>query len=186
MNLKIVFYYMGWVLNIETLLMLLPCVISIIYRDGLLKFFLIPMAMCLIIGWTACHKKPKDTVFYAREGFLVVSLTWVMLSFFGALPFWLSRQIPSLTDALFETISGFTTTGASILTDVEALSPSLLMWRSFTHWVGGMGILVFILAILPLAGGGYNMHLMRAESPGPSVGKMTPKLRTTAKILYVI
>lgn len=186
MNLKIVFYYMGWVLNIEALLMILPCMVSLIYGDGLLKFFLIPMAMCAVIGWITSHKKPKDAVFYAREGFLVVSLTWVMLSFFGALPFWLSGEIPSMTDALFETISGFTTTGASILNNVEALSPSLLMWRSFTHWVGGMGILVFILAILPLTGGGYNMHLMRAESPGPSVGKMTPKLRTTAKILYVI
>lgn len=186
MNLKIVFYYMGWVLNIEAVLMLLPCMVSLIYGDGILRYFLIPMVMCLIIGWFATHRKPGDAVLYAREGFLVVSLTWVMLSFFGALPFWLSRQIPSLTDALFETISGFTTTGASILNDVEALSPSLLMWRSFTHWVGGMGILVFMLAILPLAGGGYNMHLMRAESPGPSVGKMTPKLRTTAKILYVI
>lgn len=177
---------MGWVLNIEALLMLLPCMVSLIYGDGLLKFFLIPMAMCVVIGWTASHKKPKDAVFYAREGFLVVSLTWVMLSFFGALPFWLSGEIPSMTDALFETISGFTTTGASILNEVEVLSPSLLMWRSFTHWVGGMGILVFILAILPLTGGGYNMHLMRAESPGPSVGKMTPKLRTTAKMLYII
>ena len=109
-----------------------------------------------------------------------------MLSFFGALPFWFSRQIPSLVDAMFETISGFTTTGASILSDVEALSPSLLMWRSFTHWVGGMGVLVFVLAILPLAGGGYSMYLMRAESPGPSVGKLTPKVKNTAKILYLI
>lgn len=186
MNLKIVFYYLGWVLNIEAVLMLLPCAVSLIYQDGCLPDFLLAMAMCAAVGWAAVHKKPKDTVFYAREGFLTVALTWVALSFFGALPFWFSREIPSLTDALFETISGFTTTGASILTNVEGLSPSMLMWRSFTHWVGGMGVLVFILAILPLVGGGYNMHLMRAESPGPSVGKLTPKVKNTAKILYVI
>jgi len=186
MNLKIVFYYLGWVLNIEAVLMLLPCAISIIYRDGCLLDFLASMALCVAVGWFTARKKPKDTVFYAREGFLTVALTWVALSFFGALPFWFSREIPSLTDALFETISGFTTTGASILNNVEGLSPSMLMWRSFTHWVGGMGVLVFVLAILPLVGGGYNMHLMRAESPGPSVGKLTPKVKTTAKILYII
>ena len=186
MNLNIVFYYLGWVLNIEAGLMLLPCIVSMIYRDGRLGSFLLSMAVCFVIGWITTHKKPKDTVFYAREGFLTVALAWLLLSFFGALPFWFSREIPSLIDAVFETISGFTTTGASILTDVEALSPSLLMWRSFTHWVGGMGVLVFMLALLPLVGGGYNMHLMRAESPGPSVGKLTPKVKSTAKILYLI
>lgn len=186
MNLKIVFYYLGWVLNIEAGMMLLPCIISLIYGDGRLGSFLLSMALCLIIGWLSTHKKPKDAVFYAREGFLTVALAWVVLSFFGALPFWFSREIPSLIDAVFETISGFTTTGASILNDVEALSPSLMMWRSFTHWVGGMGVLVFMLALLPLVGGGYNMHLMRAESPGPSVGKLTPKVKSTAKILYLI
>ena len=186
MNLKIVFYYLGWVLNIEAVLMLLPCAVSLIYGDGMLPYFLVTMVICTVIGFMTAHKKPTDTVFYAREGFLTVALTWVMLSFFGALPFWFSRQIPSLVDAMFETISGFTTTGASILSDVEALSPSLLMWRSFTHWVGGMGVLVFVLAILPLAGGGYSMYLMRAESPGPSVGKLTPKVKNTAKILYLI
>ncbi len=186
MNLKIVFYYLGWVLNIEAVLMLLPCAVSLVYGDGMLPYFLVTMVICTVIGFMTAHKKPADTVFYAREGCLTVALTWVMLSFFGALPFWFSRQIPSLVDAMFETISGFTTTGASILSDVEALSPSLLMWRSFTHWVGGMGVLVFVLAILPLAGGGYSMYLMRAESPGPSVGKLTPKVKNTAKILYLI
>ena len=145
MNLKIVFYYLGWVLNIEAVLMLLPCAVSLVYGDGMLPYFLVTMVICTVIGFMTAHKKPADTVFYAREGFLTVALTWVMLSFFGALPFWFSRQIPSLVDAMFETISGFTTTGASILSDVEALSPSLLMWRSFTHWVGGMGVLVFVL-----------------------------------------
>ncbi|MCI9147676.1 MAG: TrkH family potassium uptake protein [Hungatella sp.] len=186
MNIGIIFYFLGWVLIIEAVLMLLPCAVSVIYGDGCLLFFLAVMAVCLAIGWITSHKRPKNSVFYAREGFVAVALIWVVLSFFGALPFWLSGQIPSLTDALFETISGFTTTGASILNNVEGLSPSMLMWRSFTHWVGGMGVLVFVLAIMPLAGGGYAMHIMRAESPGPSVGKLTPKIKTTAKILYVI
>ena len=185
MNLKIVFYYLGWVLNIEAVLMLLPCAVSLIYGDGMLPYFLVTMVICTVIGFMTAHKKPADTVFYAREGFLTVALTWVMLSFFGALPFWFSRQIPSLVDAMFETISGFTTTGASILSDVEALSPSLLMWRSFTHWIGGMGVLVFILSLLPLTGG-YHMNLMKAESPGPSVSKLAPKVQSTAKILYSI
>lgn len=186
MNIGIIFYFLGWVLIIEAVLMLLPCAVSLIYGDGCLLFFLAVMAVCLVIGWITSHKRPKNSVFYAREGFVAVALIWVVLSFFGALPFWLSGQIPSLTDALFETISGFTTTGASILNNVEGLSPSMLMWRSFTHWVGGMGVLVFVLAILPLAGGGYAMHIMRAESPGPSVGKLVPRVKHTAQILYGI
>ena len=131
------------------------------------------------------RKKPSNTVFYAKEGFVSVALSWIVLSIFGALPFYFSGEIPLFEDALFEVISGFTTTGASVLSDVEALSRCMLMWRSFTHWIGGMGVLVFILAVLPLAGG-YNMHIMRAESPGPSVGKLVPRVKLTAKILYVI
>ena len=186
MNIKIIVYFLGWVLNIEGLLMLLPCAVSLIYGDGQLYAFLTVMALYALLGWLTTHKRPANTVFYAKEGFVAVALIWVVLSFFGALPFRISGQIPSMTDSLFETISGFTTTGASILNNVEGLSPSMLMWRSFTHWVGGMGVLVFILAILPLAGGGYAMHIMRAESPGPSVGKLAPKVKDTAKILYVI
>lgn len=186
MNVQIVIYFLGWVLNIEGLLMLLPCMTAIIYRESTLPYFLVVIAACWILGWLSTAKKPDNRVFYASEGFVAVSLSWVVLSFFGALPFYLSGEIPSFTDALFETISGFTTTGASILTNVEGLSQSMLMWRSFTHWVGGMGVLVFILAILPLASGGYNMHIMRAESPGPSVGKLVPKVKATAKILYMI
>lgn len=186
MNIGIVRYFLGWVLNIEAFLMLLPCVTAVVYKDHTGIYFLIVMIMCWFLGWLAVHRKPKNTVFYAREGFVTVALSWVLLSFFGALPFWISGEIPSLVDAVFETISGFTTTGASILNNVEGLSYSMLMWRSFTHWVGGMGVLVFLLAILPLAGGGYSMHIMRAESPGPSVGKLVPKVKATAKILYVI
>ena len=125
-------------------------------------------------------------MFYAKEGFVTVALSWIILSVMGALPFVINEEIPNFTDALFEIISGFTTTGASILSDVEALSHCSLIWRSFSHWIGGMGVLVFILAILPLAGGGHSMHLLRAESPGPSVGKLVPRLRSTAMILYGI
>ncbi len=131
------------------------------------------------------RKKPKSQVFYLKEGCITTSLSWILLSFFGCLPFYLSKEIPSFTDALFETISGFTTTGASILNDVEALSHCALFWRSFTHWIGGMGVLVFLLAVIPLSGGSH-INLMRAESPGPSVGKLVPKIRYTARILYVI
>jgi trk system potassium uptake protein TrkH len=185
MNISIISYFVGWVLGIEGVLMILPCVIALIYREMTGIYFVIVMAVCLILAFLLAHKKPKNTVFYAREGFVAVALSWIVLSLFGALPFYISGEIPSYTNALFETISGFTTTGASILEDVEALSKCMLMWRSFTHWIGGMGVLVFVLAVLPMAGG-YNMHIMRAESPGPSVGKLVPRVRTTAKILYII
>lgn len=185
MNTSIIIYILGWVLNFEAAFMLLPCVVALIYKETTGVYFLIVMALCSGLGWCATHRKPTNTVFYAKEGFVTVSLSWIVLSAFGALPFYISREIPSYTDAIFEVISGFTTTGASILSDVEALSQCMLFWRSFTHWVGGMGVLVFILAILPLAGG-YNMHLMKAESPGPSVGKLVPRVKATAKILYMI
>lgn len=185
MNIKIVMYFLGWVLNIEAVFMLLPCSIALIYGETNGFYFLIIGIICGILGWLLSHRKPSNTIFYAREGFVSVAMSWIVLSFFGALPFYMSGEIPLFEDALFEVISGFTTTGASILTDVEALSKCTLMWRSFTHWIGGMGVLVFILAVLPLAGG-YNIHIMRAESPGPSVGKLVPKVKATAKILYVI
>lgn len=186
MNVHIIIYFLGWVLNIEALLMILPCITALIYGEQTIYSFLAAMALCGSIGLAATFKKPQNHVFYAREGFVLVALSWIALSFFGALPFWFSREIPSLIDALFETVSGFTTTGASVVFDVESLSYSILFWRSFTHWVGGMGVLVFVLAILPMAGGGHNMHIMKAESPGPSVGKLVPKVRSTAKILYII
>ena len=185
MNIGIVFYFLGWVLGIEGILMILPCLVALIYREPSGFYFLGVALFCGICGFLLARRKLNNTVFYAREGFVAVSLSWIVLSFFGALPFFLSGEIPLLEDALFEVISGFTTTGASILPDVEALSKCMIMWRSFTHWIGGMGVLVFILAVLPLAGG-YNIHIMRAESPGPSVGKLVPRVRTTAKILYMI
>ena len=185
MNIRIVLYFLGWVLNIEAIFMLLPCAVALVYGEVSGFYFLAIGLVCGALGWLCSHKKPVNTIFYAREGFVSVALCWIVLSFFGALPFYLSREIPQFENALFEVISGFTTTGASILTDVEALSKCMLMWRSFTHWIGGMGVLVFILAVLPLAGG-YNIHIMRAESPGPSVGKLVPKVKATAKILYMI
>lgn len=186
MNIAIIRYFLGWILNVEAVLMVLPLITALVYGEANGIYFLITLAICGGLGILATFRKPKRTAFYAKEGFVCVALSWIVLSIFGALPFYLSREIPYFEDALFEVISGFTTTGSSILTDVEALSHCMLLWRSFTHWVGGMGVLVFILAVLPLAGGGYNMHIMRAESPGPSVGKLVPKVRQTAKILYMI
>lgn len=178
-------YILGSVLKIEGVFLTLPTVIAFFYGERSLVAFLITMILCLAIGIGATWKKPDNTVFYSKEGFLAVSLSWVFLSIFGCIPFVISGDIPSFTDALFETISGFTTTGASILSDVEALSKSGLFWRSFTHWLGGMGVLVFILAVLPMAGG-RHMYLMKAESPGPSVSKLVPRVKQTARILYAI
>jgi trk system potassium uptake protein TrkH len=165
--------------------MFLPCLVAIIYREQQGFVFLSVALVCIMLGTLMTCRKPNSHIFYLKEGCIITSLSWIVLSIFGALPFIISREIPSFTDALFETISGFTTTGASILTDVEALSYCMLFWRSFTHWIGGMGVLVFLLAIIPLSGGS-NINLMRAESPGPSVGKLVPKMRQTARILYSI
>ena len=185
MNKKIIIYLLGWILNIEALFMLLPFVVALIYKEFNGVWFLIISLVCGGIGFLFTRKKPENLVFFAKEGFVSVALSWILLSFFGALPFYFSREIVLFEDALFEVISGFTTTGGSILSDVESLSKCMLFWRSFTHWLGGMGVLVFILSILPLAGG-YNMYIMKAESPGPSVGKLVPRVRSTAKILYSI
>ncbi len=185
MNYSIIRYITGLVLKFEAAFLILPCVTSLIYREQEGKAFFIVAICSLVLGILLSGKKPKNQQFFAKEGFVIVALCWIVLSIVGALPFVISGDIPSFIDALFETISGFTTTGASILSDVEALSHTSLIWRSFTHWVGGMGVFVLILAVLPLAGG-YNMNLMRAESPGPDVGKLVPRLRDTAKILYMI
>lgn len=185
MNYRFIAYIMGWILNIQGVFLLVPSLVALYYKEESGFAFLIAAGISLALGALATIKKPKNKSFYAKDGFVSVALGWVVLSISGALPFIISREIPSVFDALFETISGYTTTGATILTDVEALSKSLLFWRSFTHWIGGMGILVFVLCILPLAGGN-NMYLMRAESPGPSVGKLVPRVRSTAVILYGI
>ncbi len=185
MNYSIIRYILGWVLILEALFMLLPCIVSIIYQEKSGIAFVTTAAICAVIGLLMVGKKPKNKNYYAKEGFVIVALSWIVMSLFGAMPFVLSGEIPSFVDAMFEIVSGFTTTGASILSDVEALSHAGLFWRSFSHWIGGMGVFVFLLIVLPLTGGS-NMHLMRAESPGPSVGKLVPKIRETAKILYLI
>ena len=185
MNTSIIRYVLGWVLKIEAVLMLLPFVVGIIYGEKEAFSYLIAFAICGVLGTILSLKKPESTIFYLKEGCVATALSWIFLSLFGCLPFMLTREIPAFHDALFETISGFTTTGASILSDVEALSHCTIFWRSFTHWIGGMGVLVFLLAIIPLSGGS-NINLMRAESPGPSVGKLVPKIRYTARLLYII
>ncbi|MBO5061002.1 MAG: TrkH family potassium uptake protein [Clostridia bacterium] len=183
MNYKIIMHTLGWVLNIEAAAMLLPLICAAVYGEPYVLLFAFCILLCLIFGLPLTIKAPKKKSMYAREGFIAVALSWIVLSIFGALPFYISGFIPSFIDALFETVSGFTTTGASILTDVEALPKSLLFWRSFTHWIGGMGVLVFLVAILPLSGGN-NLYLIKAESPGPAVSKLVPKVKSTAKILY--
>ena len=185
MNYSIIIYIIGMILEIEAVFMALPAITALIYQETSGVAFLITIALCLVIGLPLTRKKPTRKAFYTKEGFVTVALSWIVLSIIGAIPFVISRSIPNPVDALFETVSGFTTTGASILSDVEALPHCMLMWRSFTHWIGGMGVLVFILSLLPLTGG-YHMNLMKAESPGPSVSKLAPKVQSTAKILYSI
>jgi len=185
MNRRMVIFFLGWVLRIEAALMILPVIASAIYREKAVWTLLAIAVATFVIGFLCSCKKPKNASLYTREGFVAVALSWVVLSIIGALPFYLTGAIPSYTDSLFETISGFTTTGASILYEVEPLPKGVLFWRSFTHWIGGMGVLVFMLAVLPMVGGD-NIHLMRAESPGPQVGKLVPKVKQTAKILYSI
>lgn len=186
MNRRMVVFILGWILKLEAVFLLLPLLVGLLYREftGCLCF-LITIAVCGLAGLLMARKKPVNTVFYMKEGCAATALGWILLSITGALPFYLSREIPSFTDALFETISGFTTTGASILPEVESLSHGMLFWRSFTHWLGGMGVLVFLLAVIKMTGGSH-MNLMRAESPGPSVGKLVPKVKHTAAILYKI
>lgn len=185
MNRAIIRYVLGSVLKIEAVLMLLPCIVALIYKEQEGLWFLLVAFIAGLIGIAMTFKKPQNHVFYLKEGCIITALSWIMLSIVGCVPFILTGEIPSFTDALFETISGFTTTGASILSDVEALSHTSLLWRSFTHWIGGMGVLVFMMAIIPMSGGS-NINLMKAESPGPSVGKLVPKMRHTARILYLI
>ena len=185
MNGAMIVYILGQVLRIEGLLMLPSFFVGLIYSEQQGWAYLIMGAVCLALGTLITLRKPKDTLIYLKEGCVSTALCWIVLSAFGAVPFVLTGEIPSFTDAMFETVSGFTTTGSSILTDVEAMSHPSLFWRSFTHWIGGMGVLVFLLAVLPMAGGS-QFNLMKAESPGPSVGKLVPKVGATARLLYII
>ncbi len=186
MNYRMIRYILGRVLQFEAIALLLPLICSLIYKEHNLPLYIGCIVLSALCGFLLTLKKPTDRNIYAKEGFVIVSLAWIFISLFGAFPFFFSGHIPNFIDALFETVSGFTTTGASILTDVEALPKSLIMWRSFTHWIGGMGVLVFLIAILPGENGGSNMYLVKSESTGPSVSKLVPKAKSTAKILYTI
>ncbi|MCR4955055.1 MAG: TrkH family potassium uptake protein [Lachnospiraceae bacterium] len=185
MNSRMIQFILGKILIVEGTLLLLPFLVSLLYKEPQGTYYVGIATICFLLGGLISLKRPANTCFYLKEGCIATSLSWIFMSIFGALPFYVTGEIPSFTDALFETISGFTTTGASILSNVEALSHTALFWRSFTHWIGGMGVLVFLLAIMPLSGGSH-INLMRAESPGPSVGKLVPKVRQTARILYLI
>ncbi len=186
MNRKMVFNTLGLMLKFEAAMLALPAIVAVIYGESCVGAILISAAISLALGLVLrVLNRPESNVIYAREGFVTVAMAWLAVSAVGALPFVLSGEIPNYIDAFFETVSGFTTTGASILTDVEAMSHGLLFWRSFTHWVGGMGVLVFIMALVPSMSD-RSIHIMRAEMPGPVVGKLLPRARDTASILYKI
>ena len=185
MNRSLISYILGKVMQMIAALLLLPCIVAIYYQESSGYSFLFTAVLCVTLGTLLSLKKPKVMELYPKDGLVITALAWIIISLLGAIPFTLSGEIPNYIDALFETISGFTTTGATILDDVEALSHACLMWRSFTHWIGGMGVLVFLMSILSLAGGN-NMYLMKAESPGPSVGKLMPKVKHSARMLYII
>ena len=185
MNYSMVLYILGYILQFESAFLMLPALVSLIYQEEAGIPFVITAAICLVLGIVFTHKKPSSSTVYTREGFVTVALSWIVMSIFGAIPFVWNGDIPYYVDALFETVSGFTTTGSSILSDVESLSHASLFWRSFSHWIGGMGVFVFIMSILPLMGGS-TINLMKAESPGPSVSRLVPHIKDTAKILYGI
>lgn len=179
-------YIIGWILQIEAAFLLLPAIVGFCYGEKEKSFVFIVTALAsFLLGLIIKLKKPKTHDLYTREGFATVAIGWIAMSIVGAVPFFATGEIPNFVDALFESVSGFTTTGGSILNDVEALSHACLFWRSFTHWIGGMGVFVFIMAIFPIMGG-YSINLMRAESTGPSVGKLVPRVQKTALILYAL
>lgn len=186
MNYSMIRYILFRLFRIMGFLLMLPFFVAIIHKeyDSAESFFLL-IVITLVVGILGSIKKPKSTVIYAKEGFAITALAWIFMSMLGAVPFVMTGTIPNYIDALFETISGFTTTGGSILTSVDGIEYSVQFWRTFTHWIGGMGVLVFLIAVIPMVDG-YSMHLMRAESPGPVVGKIVPKVKDTAKILYQI
>lgn len=187
MNKRIIVYILGWVLIIEGAAMQIATVTSFIYGEHEGLYFLFTGAASAVLGFLAIKiKKPKNMVLYQKAGFAATALSWIMMSLVGCLPFWLSGEIPSFIDAFFETVSGFTTTGSSVLPNVEALSHGMLIWRSFLNWLGGMGVIVFLLAIIPKLGGQQNIYLMKAESPGPIIGKAVPHMRHYAALLYGI
>ena len=186
MNYRMITHTLGKLLVFESGFLLLPAATAAIYGEWhALSAFLVTALACLLVGGLMSFKKPLNSSLYAKDGFVIVSLSWIVLSLFGAIPFVISGAVTNYLDALFEIVSGFTTTGASIISSVEDMPRAILMWRSFSNWIGGMGILVFVMVFLRL-GGGQNVHIMKAESPGPSVSKLVPKVRSTALLLYTI
>lgn len=187
MNKRSIIYILGWVLIVEAVAMQIGTITSLIYGEKEAWYFVLIGVVSAILGVLAIKvKKPKNMVLYQKAGFASTALSWILLSLVGCMPFWFSGEIPSFIDAFYETVSGITTTGATILNDVEALSKGMLMWRSFLHWLGGMGVIVFLLAIIPKLGGQQNIFLMKAESPGPIIGKAVPRMRNYATMLYGI
>ncbi|MDU1004097.1 TrkH family potassium uptake protein [Clostridium butyricum] len=185
MNYKAVLSILGNVVKYMVALLFVPLLIALYYGEGDAKSFLLTILIGAPIGFILSNIKAEKKAIYAKEGFLIVGFAWIIISAIGALPFVISGAIPSFIDAFFETVSGFTTTGATILTAIEGLPKGILFWRSFTHWIGGMGFLIFMLALIPSLGSN-SIHLLKAESPGPSPGKIVPKIKETAKILYLI
>ena len=185
MNYRMVYYNVGRILLVEAALLAIPAIVALIYGENTLASFALTIAALTVVGLPAICKKPEKQNIYAKDGYVIVALSWILMSLFGALPFFIGGHIPSFVDAFFETVSGFTTAGSTILREVESMPKSLLFWRSFTHWIGGMGFLVFVIAILPKTESS-SMHVMKAEVPGPTVGKLVSKLRASARILYGI
>ncbi len=185
LNIKMIGYILGKIFLVEAAAMVLPWIVCLYYGESDAVGFAVMIAILAVMGILLALKRPEQPHIHARDGLVIVALSWICLSLFGAMPFYLTGATPNYIDALFETVSGFTTTGASILTDIEAMGRGLLFWRSFTHWLGGMGVLVFVMAVLP-SSGGSAMHMIRAEVPGPTVGKLVSKMSDTAKILYGI
>ena len=186
MNYSMIRYVLFRLFRVLGALLIMPFIVALIYKeyDSAESFFIL-ILISILVGYLGSHRKPANTVIYAKEGFAITALAWILISLLGAVPFVVTGTIPNYIDACFETVSGFTTTGGSILTSVDEMEKSVQFWRTFTHWIGGMGVLVFLLAVVPMTDG-YSMHLMRAESPGPVVGKIVPKVKDTAKILYLI
>ena len=183
MNYRMISYIIGWVLNTEAVLMVPACITALIYGEREILSLLCSMGVCLVFGIPLVFRRPANRAYYTKEGCVTAALSWIIMSLMGSLPFIFSGVLPNPVDAMFETVSGFTTTGSSVITNLDNVPRCILFWRSFTHWVGGMGVLVFLIALFPSAGN-IQMNLMRAESPGPSVSRLVPKVRSTAKILY--
>ena len=185
MNLRMIGYIIGKMLGVEALVLLIPAFVSLLYREDEYIYFILTSIVLGIIYLLTARKKPENSMIYGKEGLFIVAFAWVLWSLFGAIPFCLSGSIPHYLDAFFETVSGFTTTGSTILREIETLPKGILFWRSLTHWIGGMGVLVFVMMLTSLDDKNA-MHLMRAEVPGPEVDKLVPKTRSTAKILYAM